>query len=405
MKKLINFILVFILTFFISILPVSAKDADTIKIYFFHGDGCPHCAEEEEFFKDNLNDYDNVEIVEYEVWYDEDNAEFMKKVSDELEINTTGVPLTIIGKNKISGFAPAAGDKILRAIKYYSENDYVDVVEQIKNGTYLKENNEDGFTEQEKKSDESSIVDVPILGKINMKKTTIGTAAIVIGLVDGFNPCAMWVLLFLISVLIGMKDKKRMWTYGLTFLISSALVYMAIMLAWISVVVKVTTSILIRNIIAIVAIIGAFINFKSYHDSQESGCKVTSNNKRKKIFDRIKKFTHEKSFFLGLIGVIGLAVSVNLIELACSAGLPLIFTQLLAINNITGINAFLYTLLYIFFFLIDDLIVFFIAMFTMKVTGISTKYNKYSHLIGGILMLIIGVLLLVKPEWLMFQFK
>lgn len=66
---------------------------------------------------------------------------------------------------------------------------------------------------------------------------------------------------------------------------------------------------------------------------------------------------------------------------------------------------FMYTLVYIFFFLIDDLVVFFIAMFTMKVTGISTKYNKFSHLLGGIIMIIIGVLLLFKPEWLMFNFK
>ena len=66
---------------------------------------------------------------------------------------------------------------------------------------------------------------------------------------------------------------------------------------------------------------------------------------------------------------------------------------------------FMYTLIYIFFFLIDDLIVFFIAMFTMKVSRISTKYNKYSHVLGGIIMLVVGILLIFKPEWLMFQFK
>lgn len=95
-------------------------------------------------------------------------------------------------------------------------------------------------------------------------------------------------------------------------------------------------------------------------------------------------------------------MSVNIVELACSAGLPLIFTQLLSINNVTELEAFLYTLLYIIFFLLDDLIIFFIAMFTMKVSGISTKYNKYSHLIGGILMVLVGLLLIFKPEWLTF---
>ena len=82
----------------------------------------------------------------------------------------------------------------------------------------------------------------------------------------------------------------------------------------------------------------------------------------------------------------------------------MLFSSILAINNIHGFTAFVYTLLYILFFLLDDIIVFVIAMLTLKVSGISNKYSKYSKLIGGILMLIIGVLLIVKPEWIMFNF-
>ena len=82
----------------------------------------------------------------------------------------------------------------------------------------------------------------------------------------------------------------------------------------------------------------------------------------------------------------------------------MLFSSILAINNIHGFTAFIYTLLYILFFLLDDIIVFVIAMLTLKVSGISNKYSKYSKLIGGILMLIIGVLLIVKPEWIMFNF-
>ena len=80
------------------------------------------------------------------------------------------------------------------------------------------------------------------------------------------------------------------------------------------------------------------------------------------------------------------------------------FTEILAYNNITGIKNILYIILYIIFFLLDDLIVFFIAMKTLKITALSNKYSKYSHLIGGILMLIIGILMIIKPEWLMFNF-
>lgn len=97
-----------------------------------------------------------------------------------------------------------------------------------------------------------------------------------------------------------------------------------------------------------------------------------------------------------------LAFSVNLIELLCSAGLPVIFTQMLAMNDLTTVQHYLYILLYIFFFMLDDLLVFIISMVTLEAFGITTKYTKYSHLIGGILMLVIGLLLIFRPEALMF---
>ena len=99
-----------------------------------------------------------------------------------------------------------------------------------------------------------------------------------------------------------------------------------------------------------------------------------------------------------------MAFSVNLIELACSAGLPVLFTQIIAMNNVNIIATTIYFALYLLFFMIDDIIIFSIAMITFKVTGISNKYGKYSHLIGGIIMLLIGILMMFKPEWLMFNF-
>lgn len=406
MKKIFKVIFAFLFFFLLSINSVSAKEK--VKLYFFHGSGCPHCAEEEKFLKKAINKYD-IKIVEYEVWNNEDNQVLMEEVKNKFNIKENGVPLTIIGNTYKIGYTEDDDLEFERIIKYYIDNNdkYNDTVGQIKNNTFKDKEIVDYYTKEDKKTDKNTTISIPLLGKVNMKKVSIWTAAAAIGLVDGFNPCAMWVLLFLLSMILTMKDRKRQWIIGLTFLIASALVYMLIMLSWINIVVNISTSILFRNLIAIVAIIGATLNIRSYLKERKSddGCEVIDTNKRKKIFTRIKKFTTEKSLILALLGVIALAISVNVVELACSAGLPLIFTQILAINSITGIEALLYTLVYILFFLIDDIIVFVIAMVTAKMTGISTKYNKYSHLIGGILMMLIGILLIVKPEWLMFNFK
>ena len=381
MKKIIKCFFLFLLIFFVN--DVCAKE---VNIKFFYGDGCPVCAREEKFLEEIESKYD-VKIIKYETWYNEENAKLLDEAKEKYNTTGRGVPYTVVEDSAFLGFNTTISSQIEDKIKSISKDNNV--------------NNDDKNDQKEDKT----IYDIPLIGKVDIKKVSVLLVSIVIGLVDGFNPCAMWVLLFLISTLLGMKDRKRIWIIGLTFLLTSALVYMVIMLGWLEIVVNITTSILIRNIIAVIAVIGGLINLRTFIKSKKtSGCTIIDDNKRTKVFEKIKSFTKEKSLFLALLGVITLAIGVNVVELACSAGLPLVFTQVLAVNNITGLNALMYVLVYIFFFLIDDLLIFIIAMTTLKLTGISNKYAKYSHLVGGILMVLIGLLLLIKPELIMFNF-
>ena len=311
-KKYFTLIFLFLGLLFLPFL-VEAEEKNDITLYLFHGDGCPHCAEEIAFLDSIEDKYKNLKIVKYEVWYHDDNADLDKKVRESLEVDNSYVPMTVIGDTVLIGFSSSNANKIERAIKYYSEEEYIDQVSRIIDGTFDKNERkeENGFEEKEKESDEEVTIDVPIFGTVNLKNVSLTTAAVLIGFIDGFNPCAMWVLLFLISILIGMKDRRRMWILGLSFLLTSALIYMLIMLSWVSVVIKITTIVWIRNIIAIIAIIGGLWNLRSYLKSNDSGCEVVDDKRRKSIFKRIRKFTSEKSFFLAFIGVIGLAISVN----------------------------------------------------------------------------------------------
>lgn len=396
-KKIVLLLLLLIPTL------VSAKE---VNLYLFHGDGCPHCAKEREYLKEIEKEYDDVNIHLYEVWYDTDNQELMAKVKKELNSSTNYVPLTIIGDKYTVGFNDNTKLMIKNNIEKCLKEDCEDVVGNVLAGKTANETTIKKEVKEPKKDKEDSIKDLPILGKVDVKKVSLPIMAAVIGLVDGFNPCAMWVLIFLISMLLGTKDRKKMWILGLTFLFTSAFIYLLFMVAWLNVAIKMNTVIWLRITIAIIAIIAAFINLKSFYKSlkKDTGCEVVDSKKRKNIIEKIKKFTLEKSLILGLLGVMTLAVSVNFIELACSAGLPLLFTQILALNNLSKLSYMIYILIYIFFFLIDDIIVFVIAMFTLKITGISNKYSKYSHLIGGIIMLLIGLLMIIKPEWLMLNF-
>jgi hypothetical protein len=110
----------------------------------------------------------------------------------------------------------------------------------------------------------------------------------------------------------------------------------------------------------------------------------------------------EQRFWLALLGIVLLAIAVNLVEFVCSAGIPAVYVQILAMSQLPVWQYHAYLLLYILVFMLDDLLIFVIAMKTLQVSGLSGTYARWSHLIGGGLLLLIGVLLLFKPEWLAF---
>lgn len=429
MKKVIKFLIIFALFLF---LPLNAKaEEKVINIHLFYGSGCPHCAKEEEFLSEYLEGRDDVKLYTYEIWYDTDNQKLLSDVQKQMgTTNKSGVPFTVIGKKTIVGYSEGTTDEqIKEAVDYYLNNDYRDyageitgkVSKKIDESTTKESENKDVKENEETKKENSKItsstddtsdeldenVTVPVLGKVNAKSVSLPVLAIVLGFVDGFNPCAMWILIFLITMLFNMKNRKKMWILGLTFILTSGIVYLMFMLAWLNLATFISKIAFIRVLIAVVALVVGLINIYKYIESlkkKDEGCDVVDKKDRKKIMNKIIAITKEKRFIFALLGVIVLAASVNIIELMCSIGIPLLFTQILAMNNLSTFSYMIYMLIYIFFFLIDDIVIFVISMVTLKVTGLSTKYTKYSHLVGGILMLIIGLLLIIKPELLMFNF-
>lgn len=389
-KILFIFILIFL---FIPFCNASKKD---VTINLFYSSSCPHCRHEKEFLY-TLND---VEIKKFEV---SEYSYLLLKVRNELGIKESVVPITVIGSDYVIGFSDEIENQILDMIDSYSKKEHCDIVDLIienKDTNKCLNKNRGIYSESDEKV-------ITLFGKkieFNTKDVSLPLISILIGFIDGFNPCAMWVLIFLISMLFNMKNKKRMWILGLTFLVTSALIYLVFMTGILSIANSVGTY--FKYVIALIALIGGIINLNSFRKSlnKDTGCQVTNKKQRKKIIDKIRKVLNEKNFILSIIGIMLLAISVNIVELACSAGLPTIFIEILSLNNLSNFEYILYMALYILMFMIDDIVIFIIAMTTLKVTGISNKYTKYSHLIGGIIMIIIGLLMAFKTDWLMFNF-
>ncbi len=367
MKK---FILILIFFFAIFISPTFAQNKP-VEVLFFWSQTCPHCHQEKAFLKSLQEKYPYVTIKDYEI-SDPQNALFFEKTSKKLNADTSGVPFTVIGDQYIVGFS--------------SDQTTGKQIEQLILG----------------KNPSDSTIRLPIFGQIDPKKLSLPLFTFVIALLDGFNPCAMWTLVFLISLLLGLKDRKRMWILGVTFIAASALVYFLFLSAWLNLFLFIGFIRWVRIVIGLIALSSGLYYLYDFQTNKDASCKVTGTKKRQKIFQKLKTITQKQQLFIALGGIILLAFAVNLVELVCSAGLPAIYTQILAQNQLPSWQYYGYLLFYILIFMLDDLFVFFIAMTTLKATGIQSKYSRYSHLIGGILMFIIGILMIFKPQLLTF---
>ena len=397
MKKIFKVLLLIFLSIPIFVFADSKND---LNLYLFYGRECPHCEDLLNYLEPYIKDKDNIKLYKYEVWHDQKNLEKLEEVHKIMTDSNSGVPYLVIGNTGISGFSEKlTPDKITSSIEYYSHVKFVDKV-----GIYLGVVDKNTDSSEDNKKDLDSNMNIPIFGKKDVKKFPILLSAIVIGLVDGLNPCAMWILIFLISMLLGMENKKRKWALGITFLLSSGFVYFLFLISWLNLATLLNDIIYIRTAIATVAMVFGFSSILKFVNQKDDGCKVVDSKNRKRIILSIKKIIKEKSFIIALLGIVALAAAVNVVELLCSLGLPVMFSEILAVNNVNLTSKILYSIIYILFFLLDDIIIFIIAMKTMEIKAISNKYGKYSHLIGGIIMVIISALMIFKPEWLMFNF-
>ncbi|MGB9847660.1 MAG: hypothetical protein ACPLKV_00330 [Minisyncoccia bacterium] len=376
-----------------TITPVSEMQ---LKAYFFWSSGCPLCNAEKNYLETLKEKYPNLEINNLELSKKE-NLEIFKKTLDELKIENAAVPLFVIGKKYVLGWKneTETGSIIEEAIQCAIESGCPDVVGDLISSVRLQTQN----------NLIPEVLKLPLFGEIKTKNLSLPLLAVIMGGLDGFNPCAMWVLIFLISFLLGMKDRKRMWILGGTFLFISGLVYFLFMAAWLKFILFVGAIFWVRLAIALVAIGAGFFSLKEaakIKKQKHITCDVTNEKQKKKTIERIKETVHKRSLLLAIIGIVALAFSVNLVELVCSAGFPVVFTQILALSNLKTWQYLLYMLIYIILYMLDDIIVFVIAMITLKIAAESNRYVLYSRLIGGILMVIIGLLLIFKPTWLMF---
>ncbi|MBI3149732.1 MAG: hypothetical protein HYZ17_14590 [Betaproteobacteria bacterium] len=374
-----------------------APTATPLRIHFFYTQGCPHCAAAEAFLQRYRGDA-RIVIRGYEVKHDPAGRAALEKVVGALGLEDVGFPYLVIGRWSAIGYQSDewTGAMIASEVAACLAKGCPDPISAILAG----ETPTVGAAPAQ--ATLPAKLRLPLVGEVDTAKLSLPILTVTLAALDGFNPCAMWALVFLLGLLMGMADRKRMWILGLTFLAGSGFIYYLIMAAWLKVLLTLGLIFWVRMLVGLVALGAAGFYLHDVLTNPEAACEVSHTTQRQAILARLKRFALEERLWPAMMGVLALAFAVNLIEFVCSAGIPAVYTQVLALTPMPAWQYHAYLLLYILVFLIDDLALFAVAATTLQFAAIGTRYARASRLIGAGVMAVIGLLLLFKPEWLQF---
>jgi hypothetical protein len=246
----------------------------------------------------------------------------------------------------------------------------------------------------------SDSIDIPLFGHVSPRQFGLPLFTITVGLVDGFNPCAMWVLLFLLSILVNLHDRWRILAVAGTFVIISGIAYFAFMAAWLNVFRLVGLLRPVQVALAMIAIVVGAIHVKDFFAFKQGPSLSIPESAKPGIYARVRRIVTAENLFGAVLGASLLAVMVNIVELLCTAGLPALYTQILAMQQLPRWQDYAYLGLYNLAYMFDDSLMVALVVITLGRRKMQERGGRVLKLISGSAIIVLGLVLLFRPEWL-----
>ncbi len=389
------------------------------ELIVFVREGCHICHQEKEFLANNeiIKNKFNVSILDID---DKNNKEKWKEIVNKHKLSKV-TPITLVGGDVLVGFNQKITEKkILQyqtnhkkyGINFYLNNqednqqqsaEYTCNAESTSTCTISPTNPTRQQYPKQQKIKNKDIMTLPFFGKINIKETSIFLMSTVLGFIDGFNPCAMWVLLTFLIILSQTGNRKKMIYLAGLFIVAEGVMYFLILNVWYQTWDFIQMDKFVTPLVGFIAIGGGVYFLYEYFKNRNGkiACEVTSLEHQQKTVAKIKEVVTKPITIITTLAVLGIAFSVNIIEFACSVGIAQSFTKILELNHLNFFMRQWYIFIYSLFYMADDFLIFGLAIFGyQKFATIGTKYSHLSSLLGGILMLILGLLLIFHPELL-----
>jgi len=408
MKKLTSILLGFLLSLnFLQL--VFAETAAPVPISVIVRADCAHCKEEKAFLEVLQKTRTDIRVILHDIDTPEGKSLFDQLTDKEKLSKAT--PITLVGNTIVQGFdlAETTGKRITELVdssigkKTFTIPEYLAAetsgtkIEQVASGTCDATKGTCPATS----SGSELTISIPFIGVIDLKSYSLPAIASLLGFVDGFNPCAMWVLVTFLIVLLEIGDRRLMWKVAGLFIAAETIMYYLILNVWFTTWDFIGLDRIVTPIVGVVAMAaGLYFIYESLKNKGQ--CTVTNLQQRSKIHHKIKSIASSPFTIITAIGIIGLALSVNIIEFACSIGIPQTFTKIIQLNGLGAWETQGLMAIYIFFYMIDDFFVFGLALWGAEHLHLTSTYSKWSQLLGGGLMIILGYLLVFNPEILRF---
>jgi thiol-disulfide isomerase/thioredoxin len=387
--RLVHVLMLFLLAAVLAGPSVQAAPAEQgAVITLFWGEGCPHCEREKAFLKDLGKKHPGLRIRDYEVWKNKGNGALYKQVLRTAGIKQAGVPTTVVGTAVFMGFNDQTRRSIEEAVSRCVRDGCPDGVAELSK------------RELAQNAETTGIVRIPFLGSIDPASVSLPVFTIIIGALDSFNPCAFFVLLFLLSLLIHARSRKRMFLIGGIFVVFSGLIYFLFMAAWLNVFLVVGQIAAITVAGGVVALVVGGINVKDFFLFKQGVSLVIPESAKPRLFERMRGLLKAPTMPAMIAGTIVLAISANAYELLCTAGFPMVYTRVLTLHKLSSFQYYQYLVLYNIVYVVPLAVIVAVITVTLGVRKLTEWQGRQLKLVSGLMMLSLGTVLIVNPALL-----
>ena len=368
-------------------------------IEVFVRQGCPHCTEAKRFLEDLQRDRPSLRIVLRDVGQDPTALRQLQELAARYGVQAVGVPAFHLRGNLIVGYSDAesTGTKITALL----DRPLPEIAGGLAQDGCRIETDSLCIDTARPPPPPSDSIETRWLGRLSAGELGLPLFTIVIGLLDGFNPCSMWVLLFMLSLLAGLANRPKMLLIAGTFVAVEGIAYFAFMAAWLNMFLLIGLSRITELILGSIAGLVGVINIKDFWLFQRGISLGIPDAAKPDLYARMRRILQAENIIAALIGTVILAVLVQAVELLCTAGLPALYTRILTMRQLDRWAYYGYLALYNMAYMLDDVLVLAIGVITMSHYRLQEREGRWLKLISGVVMVGLGAVLLLQPKWLM----